>query len=198
MMSVRSDIYKEFSDADLFKLVTTKDQTAFSEIYERYWALLFIHAMKMLRDEDEVNDLLQELFINLWKKAEDLRTITSVSSYLYSALRNKVFNLIEHQKVKRNYSDSITKFAQSGSFVTDEQVRINELSRIIEAEIALLPPKMREIFEMSRNQHLSHKEIAEKLGISDKTVRKQINNALKILKVKLNVSTGLLLMLMFR
>lgn len=191
-------IYQEFSDADLIKLISSGDHTAFSEIYERYWGVLFIHAMKMLRDEDEVKDLLQELFTGLWSKSAGLQFQTSVSAYLYAATRNKVFNLIAHQKVKRNYSEQISKFIQQGEFITDEQVRLNELKRIIESEVALLPEKMREIFEMSRTQQLSHKEIAEKLGISDKTVRKQINNALKILKSKLNISTGLLLVLLMR
>ena len=191
-------IYREFPDADLIKLVGSGDHTAFTEIYERYWGLLFVHAMKILRDEEEVKDVLQELFSSLWRKSAELQFSTSVSSYLYTAVRNKIFNLIEHQKVKMNYSTSISKFIQQGEFLTDEHIRLNELKKIVESEIALLPQKMREIFEMSRNQQLSHKEIAEKLGISDKTVRKQINNALKILKVKLNVSAGLLFILIIR
>jgi RNA polymerase sigma-70 factor (ECF subfamily) len=191
-------VYRDFSDADLVKLVGSGDHTAFAELYERYWGVLFVHCMKMLRDEDEAKDVLQELFTSLWTKSAELQFSTSVSAYLYSAVRNKVFNLMAHQKVKRNYSAGISKFMQQGEFITDEQVRLNELKRIIEREVALLPPKMREVFEMSRNQQLSHKEIAGKLGISDKTVRKQINNALKILKVKLNVSAGLLVVLLLR
>lgn len=197
-MGLAEGVYREFSDADLVKLIGAGDHTAFAELYERYWGVLFVHCLKMLRDEDEVKDVLQELFTSLWTKSAELQLSTSVSSYLYTAVRNKVFNLMAHQKVKRNYSAGISRFLQQGEFITDEQVRLNELKKIIESEVALLPPKMREIFEMSRNQQLSHKEIAEKLGISDKTVRKQINNAIKILKVKLNVSAGLIVVLLLR
>lgn len=188
--------FSKFSDQELTALLQKGDPSAFAEIYERYWGVLYIHALKMLRDEDEVKDVLQELFSSLWAKAAGLQLSTSLSSYLYAAVRNKVFNLIEHQKIKRNYSASIIQFSQQGDYVTDELLRINELKQLIEKEVMKLPSKMREVFELSRNSYLSHKEIAEQLGISDKTVRKQINNAIKILRLRLSVTIGLPLLLL--
>ncbi|MNY46224.1 RNA polymerase sigma factor [compost metagenome] len=74
-----------------------------------------------------------------------------------------------------------------GEYITDNQLREKELIAVIEKEVSLLPTKMREMFEMSRNEGLSHKEIAEKLGVSDLTVKKQVSNAVKILKGKLRL-----------
>ena len=141
---------------------------------------------------------MQELFTALWAKADGIELTVSLSAYLYGAIRNKILNLIEHHKVKRNYADSIVIFLDKGNFITDERVRHNELARLIEKEITLLPPKMREIFELSRKDYLSHKEIANRLDISDKTVRKQVNNAIKILRIKLNTFTILFILLFIR
>lgn len=153
-------LHRKLSDEELFILLKEQDHAAFTEIYNRHWGLLYIHAKKMLDDEDEVKDVLQELFTALWAKADSIELTVSLSAYLYSAIRNKILNLIEHKKIKRNYADSIGLFLDKGNFITDEQVRHNELARLIEKELKLLPPKMREIFELSRKECLSHKEIA--------------------------------------
>ncbi len=189
--------YRELSDVELTTLINERDSQAFAEIFDRYWGVLYVHAMKMLRDEDEVKDVLQELFATLWKNSERLHLTNSLSAYLYTAVRNKIFDLIEHQKVKKEYAGHIAAFISSGISTTDEQIRIRELQHLIEKEISELPPKMREVFELSRKYYLSHKQIADKLGVSDKTVRKQINNAIKILRLKLNVPAITLFFLLF-
>lgn len=192
------DIYSKLTDQELAVLLKESDHDAFAEIYNRYWGLLYIHARKILQDEDDVKDVIQELFVSLWNKAGEIEFTTSLSSYLYSAVRNRIFNLIEHQKIKVNYVASIGSFMEQGEATTDALVRYRELAQLIEKEIALLPPKMREIFELSRKEYLSHKEIAERLNISDKTVRKQVNNAIRILRLRLNVSIGLIFILLHR
>ncbi|WP_431217566.1 sigma-70 family RNA polymerase sigma factor [Puia sp. P3] len=109
----------------------------------------------------------------------------SLSSYLYTSVRNRVLNRIEHKRVKDAYLFSIQRFMKEGESIIDEQLRVRELTALIEKEIAALPDKMREVFELSRREELSHKEIAEKLNISDKTVKKQVSNAIKILRNRL-------------
>jgi RNA polymerase sigma factor (sigma-70 family) len=99
--------------------------------------------------------------------------------------RNKVFKLIEKGKVRNDYIASIAQFATEASTATLDEIDERAIAAIIEKEIQNLPPKMREVFELSRKGNLSHKEIAGQLNISDKKVKKQINNAIKILKSKL-------------
>lgn len=86
------------------------------------------------------------------------------------------------------YLNSLQSFLDEGVETTEAQVRETELKEIIENEVAQLPEKMRLVFTLSRNEELSHKEIAETLKVSDKTVKKQVSNALSILKKKLEIS----------
>ena len=185
-MIVSKGIYSDFPDADLAKLVSLNDHIAYTEIFERYWAVMLQHATKLLKDEDEAVDLVQDLFINLWVKRSSIEITTSVKSYLYTAVRNRIISKIRHTKVHEGYLDSLTQLIEKGDFVTDQQVRFKELASQIEKEVALLPPRQREVFELSRNEGLSHAQIAAALNISNETVKKQINKALKTLKVKLD------------
>ena len=141
----------------------------------------------MLDDQDETKDVIQEIFTTLWHKRHSLVITTSVKSYLYSAVRNKVLNLLAHRKFEINYLNSLQHAIDIAEDGVEDRIREKQLIILIEKEIGQLPTKMREVFELSRKQHLSNKEIAEKLNISDKTVKKQINNAIKILRPKINI-----------
>jgi len=179
--------YYSSSDLELAALIANDDDQAFAEIYRRYKGVLFLHAYRMLGDQEEAKDILQELFTTLWLNRKEIKPHTSFSSYLYKALRNRIFDVIAHKKVEQKYISSLAAFIEQGECVTDQQVREKELTVLIEQEVSLLPPKMREVFEMSRNTDLSYKEIAEELHISDKTVKKQVSNALHILRQKLDL-----------
>lgn len=112
---------------------------------------------------------------------------TNLAGYLYTAARNDVLDTIAHQDVESAYLVNLQNYIQSGESITDHRARIAIFTELIEREIAELPEKMREVFEMSRKMHLSHRAISEKLNISEKTVKNQVNNALKILRRRLAV-----------
>lgn len=180
-------IYNSLKDSELLGLLRSGNEKAFAEIYERYWGLMFHHVLKMTGDKDETKDLVQEIFTNLWLNVEQIESETNIAAYLYVSARNKVINLIRHDKVKNNYLSSLSNFANHHQNSILEQLSAKDLSIAIEREIQNLPCKMREVFELSRKKFRTHKEIAEELQISDKTVKKQINNAIKILRLRLNI-----------
>jgi len=173
-----------FTDNELLLAFKRGNQSSFKLLYERYWQLLYVSACKVIKDEDEAKDIVQEVFISLLNNAEQLEIQGSIANYLYTAVRYKVFDAISKQKVRSDYADSITEFITSQSSGTDRMVLEKEITLEIEKEIQNLPQKMKEVFELSRKSNLSHKEIAEILKISDKTVKKQISNAIKLLKPK--------------
>lgn len=174
-----------FSDNDLLSLFKEGNRSAFKLIYERYWQLLYVSACKILKDEDEAKDIVQEVFISLLHKRADLEINISLSSYLYTAVRYKVLDVISRRKVRQDHLESLSQYISTGSLSTDRAMIEKEINAEIEKEIQNLPEKMKEVFELSRKEELSHKEIANILNISDKTVKKQISNALKLLKYKL-------------
>lgn len=177
--------YNVLADLELYALLKAGDKVAYTEIYNRYFSLLYLHALKRLRDEEAARDLIQDLFATLWLKRDVLTTKTNLSNYLYTAVRNGVFNFIAHQKVASRYISELPDKVEPSECITDHLARERQLAALIEKEIAELPEKMREIFLLSRVEGLSHKEIAARLGISELTVKTQVKNALRILRGKL-------------
>ncbi len=176
--------YKSLTDNELFVLIKDGNKDAFEEIYGRFNGLLYLYARKIVQDEEEAKDIIQEIFIYLWSNP-NIQLKTELSAYLYTAVRYKIFDWLDKNKSKSNYLASLSSFADQGDCITDYYIREKEFALIIEKEVSLLPPKMRQIFEMSRQQYLSQKEIATILDISDKTVKKQMSNAIKVLRLKL-------------
>lgn len=174
------------SDFDLTELLKSGDHSAFSEIYNRYWGVLYIHCLKMLKDEAVAGDVVQDLFVALWTKSSAIVITSNLSGYLYVTARHKVLNEIRKRKNNHKFMDNLSLFVKTNDNHILEQINEKDLARAIESEIQYLPQKMRAIFEYSRKSYLSHREIANLLGISDKTVKKQVANAIKILRLKLN------------
>jgi len=185
--------YSSLSDYELTALLKAGDRMAFTEIYDRYFWMLHAHAYKWMRNREETRDVIHELFLALWEKRENLSFEPGLRSYLSAAARNRIFNLLSHKRIESEYLTSLNEFMDQGSCITDHLVREKQLMEIIESEIAGMPDKMREVFELSRKENLSHREIAERLDISEQTVRKHVQHALKILRFKL----GLYLLMSF-
>lgn len=185
--------YETISDNELAELLRSGDRAAFTEIYNRYKWLLHTHAYKWMQDREEAKDIIHELFAALWTKREQLSFPDNLSAYLYTAVRNRIFNVISHQKVASQYLSSLQSFIDEEQAAADHLVREKQMTLLIEKEIAALPAKMRAVFELSRKEQLSHKEIAEQLTISEQTVRKHVQHALKILRIKLGLVVFLFL-----
>ena len=180
-------VYGSYSDSELAFLLTQGDELAFTEIYNRFYGLLFIHANKRLNDDEEAKDVLHQLFESLWVKRLQVAPDGNLSAYLYTAVRNRVLDVFAHQKVESKYIDSLQDYIDQDHVSTDYMVREKQMALLIEQEIDALPPKMREIFVLSRKENKSHKEIAVELGLSELTVKTQVKNALRILKSRLGV-----------
>jgi len=189
--------YANCSDEQLLSFLQQRDQQAFTEIYNRYWGIVYVHIYKMLRDDEDAKDGVQEVFSKLWFKAEQIQSSQNLAGFLFRSARNLVFNLIEKDRVRQKYFQSMVSFVREVDPNTVDRVDEKELQALIESEIEKLPPKMRQIFELSRKDELSHKEIAQQVNVSYQTVKKQVQNALKIIKPKISHFGGFIFFYFF-
>lgn len=179
-------LYSNLSDVELVDLLKSGNQLAYTEIFERYTRVLLRHAFRLLSDHEEAHDVVQDVFLQLWQKREDLSFKTSLSAYLYASVRNRIFNLLSHQKVILRYAESISSFMVEGYNIIEDQIREKELALIIEKEVDALPPKMREVFLLNKKDELNYREISERLNITSETAKQQVYKAMKILKLKID------------
>jgi RNA polymerase sigma-70 factor (family 1) len=189
--------YNGLSDAELVAYLRNGDDNAFNEIYHRYKGILQVHAYKKLGDFEDAQDVIQDIFSIFWTKRDIIPHTNNISGYLYTITKNKVLDAIAHKKIVSRYAASFDKCVEEGIFITDLFLREKELASIIEKEISALPPKMREVFILSRQLDLSHREISQQLDISESTVKYHVKTALKILRTKLGLIAYLIFLLRF-
>jgi RNA polymerase sigma-70 factor (ECF subfamily) len=173
------------TDAQLISQLKEGSYAAYTEIYHRHWASLYLYARKLLNDPIVAKDIVQEVLIYIWTNNQNLKDNVPIAPYLYTAVRNKVLTYISRQKLQNKYLDSLSAFIEQGEYTADKNIREKELQEVIDKAIDALPKKMKQIFQLSKVEQLSNKEIATQLDISDKTVRNQLSTALKTLKLKI-------------
>ena len=179
--------YGNFTPHELAVLLKEGDQLAFTEIFTRYNSLLYSHVYNKLRDHEQARDIVHEVFYSLWARRATLVVNTNLAGYLFMAARYKIADFLSHKAVEDKYVASLQTYLEGYTEAADHRVRESQLQRIIEDAIATLPPRMQEIFRMSRFDQLSHREIAQRLQLSEETVKDQVKKALKILRDRLGL-----------
>lgn len=172
------------SDQELIDLLRRDADNAVRVIFEQYYESICIRINRMIKNKAQTEDLAQELFLDFWKKRNDIEIKGSLKAYLSIAARNKTLNWIKSNK--NHDFNSIEDVQQA----TNEQsaqklMELEEMKSHIDEAIDLLPEKCKIVFILSRFEQLSYKEIAKNLDISPKTVENQISKALKMLRMKL-------------
>lgn len=180
-MLVNNNFYSTYSDDELFSYVKSNDQKAFEELYRRCSPILIEVATKKLQSKECAEDIVQDLFISFYLKSATLEFNVSLRAYLYKALLYKVLNVIRSRIVREKYQKSIF-FVDYCKNDFANSLELKECKQKIDKTLRALPDKCRKVFELSRNENLSYKDISGDLGISVSTVEKHISKALKVLK----------------
>nr|WP_121272381.1 RNA polymerase sigma-70 factor [Pedobacter schmidteae] len=174
----------QLQDEVLLKLLKQEHMAAFEEIYNRYWDKLYTAAYKRVQLKEVSEELVQDLFTSLWVNRNKVDIRTSLASYLFTSIKYLVLNYMQKEMVRSNYRESLSGNRIDNS--TEETVLLNDLALNINAAVEQLPDKCKSVFELSRKEYKSNKEIAAELGISEKTVENQLTKALKRLRLGLN------------
>lgn len=179
--------FSKYSDKELLALFREGSDAAFKEIYERYYRLLFLYAVKKLKSKEEAMDVVQEVFTVILSRRDTLDLTSTLSGYLYKSVLNRIFDIFRHKNAIRKYVEKGEHYIDVDSFQTDYLIREKDIAALIQKEIAGMPAKMRAIYEMKYNDFRRTKDIADALGISEHTVSTQLKRAAKHLKSRLGV-----------
>lgn len=185
------DAPERLADEKLVALLIQGSEAAFTVIYKRYWTVLYSQAVRMLRDEGEAQDVVQDLFTALYIRRGSLQAGTRIASYLYVGLRNRIINLIQQRKVRVDYVAALMGYPEPSADTVSSALTEKEILSAMDDEVGRMPGKMRQAFVLSRVEDLSNKEIAELLNVRESTVKTHINNALKLIRARLRGFTGL-------
>lgn len=176
---------QQTDDILLLKLIKCGDQIAFQHLFYEYVDSLERFIMYYIHDREKAQELVLDIFTYVWEHRETLEIRLTMKAYLFQSAKNKAFTYIRDKKSSFYIEDM--SFSDTGKN-DDYQVELDELNRLIQEAVTLLPAKCKEIFKKSREENLTNKEIANSLNISEKTVEGQITIALKKIKAFLGDS----------
>jgi RNA polymerase sigma-70 factor (ECF subfamily) len=180
------ELYSTYTDERLSQLLRSSDRAAFTEIYDRYWDKLYSVAANKLKDAWLAEELVQDIFLDLWRRREQLDLSDKVAAYLAVAMKYKVINAQVKRSRLQLYQDYANRQGWLADYSTENQLSFDELKDRLAKLVAKLPKKCRLIYKLSREAGYSQKEIARELDISEKTVESHLSRAIKSLRTSLS------------
>ncbi|MGH7342466.1 MAG: RNA polymerase sigma-70 factor [Candidatus Rokuibacteriota bacterium] len=172
-------------DRELLRKVQAGDEGAYDAVFRSWYPVLVRVAAALLRDEDAAEEVAQDVMVEFWKRRAAMDTDLPLKAYLLRSVRNRALNHLRHLRVRRDAEQDVEAlYNEPGG--ADQPVVARELADAVKIAVAELPPRCREIFELSRVDGLKYSEIAAALDISEKTVEAQLGKALRVLRERLS------------
>lgn len=165
--------------------LTARNKIIFDFVFHYYYSGLCAYTEKITNDEKVAEDIVQDLFVALWMKAGALNIASSVKNYLFTSVRNRAFDYLRSESRKSKKTGNPYQSVEPAENLSMYWFAESELETVVETSLQKLQPRCREVFELSRFEGMKNHEIAEKLGISKRTVELQVSNALKQLRTDL-------------
>ena len=171
----------------LLEQLKVGDRTAFANIYSEYYPKVYRFAQRYMKNSNDVDDIVQDVFIRLWEARTSINPALNFDNYLFTITRNHILNINRAQVNELYLQDTVLASLEHERYMQEDEIIAQDLAQYIDNIVEQLPPKQQETFKMSRQQMLTYKEIAEQLGISAKTVESHIYQALKFIRKKLEL-----------
>lgn len=190
-------IHRLINESELFSGLARGDERCFDTIYNHYSNRLFPFVDKMVRSRSLSEEIVQDIFVQLWINRHLLENVQYPTAYLFNIAANKTLTYLKKIAGSKKLVDKIAAGYKDYDNDTEEQLILRESARIIEMAVAQLPQQRRLIWELSRNEGLTHQQIADKLGISTSTVNNQLGHAMQQVRTFMNNRAGLLSLSIF-
>ncbi|WP_163718645.1 RNA polymerase sigma-70 factor [Mangrovibacterium lignilyticum] len=171
-----------FNQERIIVALAGDSQAALEELFNYYYPRLFNYSKAFLKFEDGVDDILQEVFLKIWRTRKNIKDSSTFNAYIYTITHNLLLNELRSRLNNQKMKDRLAKASIAQEYFLSESYEFNELKARIDRAVEALPEKQREIFRKSRIEGLSHKEIAEELKVSVKTVEYHIGQSIKLIK----------------
>ena len=172
-------------DRELLAKVRSGDEGAYDTVFRTWYPVLVRVAGALLKDSDAAEEVAQDVMHELWRRRHLMDADVSLRAYLLRAIRNRSLNFLRHLRVRQETQGEVQE-SYNAPLVADQPIVAKELSEALAKALDELPPRCREVFDLSRVHGLKYTEIAESLDISVKTVEAQMGKALRHLRERLS------------
>ncbi len=177
------------SDRQLAGQIKKGQTHAFDQLFDRYSQRLYRFSKSLLKNHEDAEEVVQEVFFRIWKKRNDINERKSFQSFLFSIAYNLIVDQFRQRMKDQKYEQFLIKQAQQNYLNPGNELEYRELKKQVNKAITELPEQRKKIYQLSREKGLSYKEIAGRLHIKPKTVENHINLALKYIRKRLGNKT---------
>ena len=167
---------------EIIRRLKNEDKSAVDELFNYYYPRLYHFSKSILKIENEIDDILQEVFVKIWLNRHKIGSAESFNSWIFTITRNELLNLIRNNLRDHNFKDQLFLRSVAEEYQTQNPLEYDEIRTGIDKIVAALPEKRKQVFILSRTEGLSYKEISQQLNISEKTVEDHITHAIKQIK----------------
>jgi len=180
---LRDRDYIQQDTEQLLSRMTEGDQEAFRAIFKMYWKDCYRIAYSKLNSKELAEEATQNIFVSLWERRGQVE-IKNLKAYLFTSIKYQIINIIEAKVLSKKHLGTLSNVTQTKNDV-EQYIFEKDLFEAMELALKSLPPKTMRVYQMSRIEHLTGKQIALKLGLSEKSVEYHMSKALKLLRVEL-------------
>jgi len=172
-------------DPDIYYTLTrvaNGDHEAFRQIFDLYSPRVYRFALKYLKSSDQAEEIVQEVFVRLWKNSKMLPDVKNLDHYLFVLSRNLAFDQLRRQEIQARHAEELQTDIDDSANVTEEAILLDETRRILDEGIAKLPPQQQRVYQLCHQCGLKYEEAAEQLNLSPQTVHRHMKLALRFLR----------------
>lgn len=173
-----------YSDESLLKLIANDDEKAFESLFDRYWESAHCLAYSKLKSKEITQEIVHDLFLDFWERRHSLQ-INNFSHYLHVSIKYRVITYINKQLLQKKYFEDYRSHAQLEEAETVSNIEYNELMKVLQDGVNILPEKTQEVFRLNRMEGRSISEIASLLNLSEKAIEYHITRSRKKLRLYL-------------
>lgn len=184
------------TDLELLERIKKGDEQAFEKVFRTYYKSLCLFSNRILHDPPSSEEVVEDIFFNLWERRDKFDITTSLKSYLFRSAYNNSLKLLRHQKIVANYESRMVE-EEPQYQLQENYLEIGEITHSVLKTLDQVPERTRMIFQMNRDEGLKYQEIADKMNISVKTVEAHMTSILKLLRENLRDFIPILIFLNF-
>lgn len=183
---MRTDQSYFTEDNELLTKLRNGDQLAFAQIYNQYRSKMYTYAYNLCKSPETAEEIVQEVFIRLWQKKEQINIDLNFNAYIKKITLNHVLNHLKKVAREKSLQEEVLGYIEAIRNTTEDNLLEKELVKTYNEAIALLPPQKKIIYQLSRDEDLTHDQIAERLNISKNTVKNHMVEATKFIRIYVN------------
>lgn len=186
-------LLQEYNDQELLEQWRTGSKTAFNLLFDRYFNKLLQFTIKRIQNRELAEEIVMDVMLRLWQHLDDLKADRTLNAYLFRAVSNAIIDQLRKKALQTIdlFSEGSTALHQLKTHDTEDDIEVKEIQKIYLQTLAQLSPKRKKVFELSRHEGRSHKEISQEMDISVSTVKQHINASLNTLKVVIKDHTDI-------